>query len=138
MSCWASKMANDTIQEFAFSQLNRPALYFQELLTTTVRIRAGRGRGQALEDFREDAIQLLRKGEERMRKRGYSDKETTDFVAFAVVAFLDESVLSSAIGAFRGYATNPIGAQKYGAHVAGEVFFEKLDILLHAQDSTRV
>src|SRR5262245_61582146 len=131
-------MAETNIQEFAVSQLNRPALFFQELFTTIVRIRSGRGKGQAVEEFRSDALQLLRKGIDRMRQRGYSEKEAKDFAAFAVVAFLDESVLSSANNAFRGYATNPIGLQEFGRQIAGEVFFEKLDVLLQAQDSMRV
>src|SRR5262245_53134015 len=106
------------LQEFAASHLNRPAIFFQELLTVVVRVRAGRGQDLPVNVFRSRAIDLLAKGEERMQQRGYSSSEASDFAAFSVVAFLDESVLSSPGRAFHGYAANPIGAEKYGAHIA--------------------
>jgi type VI secretion system protein ImpK len=131
-------MSQSNIQEYALSHLNRPALFFQELLTTIVRIRAGRGQSVPVDVFRSRALELLAKAEERMQQRGYSAPEIKEYAAFAVIAFLDESVLSAPGNAFRGYATNPVGSQKYGVHSAGEVFFERVDALLLAQDSPRI
>ena len=78
--------------------LDRLALLFQELLTAIVRIYANREQVPDLNGFRSQVLDALRAARKEARRRGYSEEQAR-LAAFAVVAFLDESVRSS---------TNPV------------------------------
>jgi len=98
------------------------ALEFQEVLTIVVRVRYNR---QAVSDafsFREEMKKHLRVAEQRARARGYSAEDTKQ-VIFAVVAFLDESVLSSRNPIFADWPRLPLQAELFGHQLGGEVFF---------------
>ena len=115
---------------------NRLSLVFQELLTAIVRIRARRQQVPNADAFRARSLELLRQAEEDARRRGYSGDDASLGV-FAVVAFLDESVLHSADPIFRDWARRPIQEEMFKGHVAGEKFFQNIRGLLTADDSPR-
>jgi type VI secretion system protein ImpK len=70
------------------------ALFFQELFTVIVRLRSNRQPVTDAAAFRAHLLNALRVAEDESRKLGYS-QEDTRLSAFAVVAFLDESILNS-------------------------------------------
>jgi type VI secretion system protein ImpK len=73
------------------------ALGFQEIFTAVVRLRYNRQAVQDAEAFRAQMRQALRVAEQEARSRGCSPEDVKQ-VIFGVVAFLDESVLSSGRG----------------------------------------
>src|SRR5262249_59827875 len=54
---------------------------------------------------------------------------------FAVVAFVDESVLASRNPVFANWAKLPLQAELYGHQLAGEIFFQDLQRILDRPDS---
>ncbi len=54
---------------------------------------------------------------------------------FAVVAFVDESVLDASNTAFADWPRRPLQEELFGHHVAGEIFFQNLKDLLGRSDS---
>ncbi len=113
------------------------ALEFQEVLTIVVRVRYNR---QAVSDafsFREEMKKHLRVAEQRARARGYSAEDTKQ-VIFAVVAFLDESVLSSRNPIFADWPRLPLQAELFGHQLGGEVFFQELQKVLSRPDSNEL
>src|SRR5262245_2818214 len=102
-------------QQITLMHASRPSFIFQELLTTVVRVRAGIGQVPQMELFRSRALEMLRQGEDETRKRGYLAADVR-LAIFPLVAFLDETVLSSGNPAFRDWARNPLGPELFGAH----------------------
>jgi type VI secretion system protein ImpK len=70
------------------------ALAFQEVLTAVVRVRFGRQAVQNAESFRAHIKESLRTAAQDAMSRGYS-QEDVQLALYAVVAFIDESVLNS-------------------------------------------
>ena len=128
-------MADDTTQTLLYSA-NRPAQVLQELLTAIVRIRAGRQQLPNAEAFRGRCLELLRQAEADARRRGSSGADAR-LAVFAVVAFLDESVLNSSNPIFRDWPRRPLQEELFKGHVAGETFFQNIRDLLLADDSPR-
>lgn len=113
------------------------ALIFQEILTATVRVRSNR---QAVSDagqFRASIREALKTVDQEGRKRGYSGEDLR-LAIFAVVAFLDESVLNSTNPVFAQWPRKPMQEELFGGHVAGEIFFENVEALLRRADSPEV
>jgi len=110
------------------------ALGFQELFTVIARFRAGRQNVSDAAVFRNQIKQMIKAAEERSRRKGYS-QEDTRLAIFAVVAFLDESILNSDVPALADWARKPLQEELFGVHMAGEVFFQSLDRLLSRDDS---
>lgn len=113
------------------------ALVYQEALTAIVRLRSGR---QAVTDanaFRAHMRQLLHTAEQEARGRGYT-AEDARLAMFAVVAFLDESVLNLRSPSFADWPRKPLQEELFGGHVAGEIFFQSLQRLLGSSDSPQV
>src|SRR5208337_3662523 len=54
---------------------------------------------------------------------------------FAVIAFLDESILNLRLPVFADWPRQPLQEERYGHHIAGEIFFQNLQKLLGRQDS---
>ncbi|HEV3333990.1 MAG TPA: DotU family type IV/VI secretion system protein [Bryobacteraceae bacterium] len=111
------------------------ALYFQEILTATVRLRSNRQVANDAEAFRQhirDALRTAAQGANSVG--GYS----TDYVkraTLAVVAFLDESVLNAQNPLFANWPRKPLQEELFGTHMAGETFFQNLQELLAGDDS---
>lgn len=110
------------------------ALCFQEVLTVIVRLRAKRQDVPNAEAFRTQMKQALRAAEQDAIARGYNQDDVRR-VIFAIVAFLDESVLSSHNPVFADWPRLPLQAELYGHQLAGEILFEELQKILGRGDS---
>lgn len=113
------------------------ALVLQEILTATVRLRANRQNVTNVESFRTQMRSALQAAQQESRQKGYSDNDFR-LAAFAVVAFIDESVLNSRNPVFASWPRKPLQEELFGGHMAGETFFENLSGLLRAGDSDHV
>jgi len=113
------------------------ALEFQEVLTIVVRVRYNRQAVSDANSFRAEMKKHLRVAEQRARARGYSEEDVKR-VIFAVVAFLDESVLSSRNPTFADWPRLPLQAELFGNQLGGEVFFQELQRILNRQDANEV
>jgi type VI secretion system protein ImpK len=111
------------------------ALVFQETLTAIERIRAVRERVADAESFRAEIRQQFIATNEEGRKRGYS-REDIRLAMFAVIAFLDESILNSRNPVFADWPRRPLQQEIFGGHQAGEVFFQNVEGLLAQPDSS--
>src|SRR5579864_6597175 len=113
------------------------ALGFQEIFTAVVRLRYNRQAVQDAEAFRAQMRQALRVAEQEARSRGCNPEDVKQ-VIFAVVAFLDESVLSSGNPVFADWPRLPLQAELFGHQLAGEIFFQELQKVLNRPDSHEV
>ena len=86
------------------------------------------------QDFRTSIRAALKAAMEQAKAMGYSS-EMNQLVFFAVVAFLDESVLKMQNPAFADWAQRPLQEEMFGHNRAGEVFFDHLHTILVRQDS---
>src|SRR5215831_20115342 len=76
-------------------KLDRLALLYEGILTAVCRVHTGRQRVQDPEDFHERMKQALSEVASMATRRGYSSEDVQEST-FAVVAFLDEVVLTAA------------------------------------------
>lgn len=107
---------------------------FQEILTVIVRIRSSRQPVADAQKFRNDMKAALKRAEKDALTRGYLPADIRP-ATFAVVAFLDESVLNSTNAAFADWSRMPLQEELYGNQLAGEIFFQNLEKLLAHPDS---
>ena len=111
------------------------ALILQEVLTAVVRYRANRQPVTDAESFRYQIREALKTAANEARNvAGYSSDDVKLGI-FAVVAFLDESILNSRNPVFADWPRKPMQEEMFGHHIAGEVFFQHLDQLLGRDDS---
>lgn len=113
------------------------ALIFQELFTAVARLRAGRQAVSDAASFRHQYREGLRLAEENARQRGYTS-EFTKLSVFALVAFLDESILNLRAPVFAEWPGKPLQEEMFGVHIAGEIFFQNIERLLGQQDSAQL
>ncbi|KAA6461946.1 DotU family type IV/VI secretion system protein [Acidobacteria bacterium AB60] len=85
-------------------------------------------------DFRVSIRAALKAAMEQAKVTGYSS-EVNQLAFFAVVAFLDESVLKMQNPAFADWAQRPLQEEMFGHNRAGEIFFDHLHTILVRQDS---
>lgn len=110
------------------------ALVFQEILVGSERLRTGR---QTVTDpavFRQQVIDALKAADQQARNQGYAS-EDIKLAIFAVVAFVDESILNLRLPVFADWPRRPLQEELFGHHVAGEIFFTNLQQLLGKSDS---
>jgi len=117
----------------AAPKLDRLALLYEGILTATVRVQSGRQQVQDPENFRARMKQALREIASAAARKGYSAEDVQE-ANFAVVAFLDESVLTSDPCASE-WAQKSLGEDLFGQRSAGEVFFKRLETLRANRDS---
>ena len=101
------------------------ALVFQEVLVAGERLRSGR---QTVTDpaiFRQQVIDALKLADQQARSQGYH-ADDIKLAIFAVVAFVDESVLNLRLPVFEDWPRRPLQEELFGHHVAGEIFFQTL------------
>jgi type VI secretion system protein ImpK len=110
------------------------ALIFQEALTVIERLRANRQQVANAAAFRAQIRNTLGAAEQEATQRGYTHEDVRVAI-FAVVAFLDESILNSHSPVFADWTRKPLQEELFGVHVAGEIFFNNLDRLLARQDA---
>src|SRR5215510_1495706 len=112
----------------------RLALALQEVLTTVARLRADKQVASDADSFRARVKQVLATAEQEARTVGYQSEDVR-FALFAVIAFLDETVLNSTQPMFAGWSSRTLQEEVFGVHMAGEFFFQYLQQLLTRQDS---
>lgn len=110
------------------------ALVFQELLTVGERLRSNRQAVTDAPSFRAQIWDAVRTADNEARKRGYAP-EDIELAIFAVIAFLDESILGVRHPVFADWPRQPLQEERYGHHIAGEIFFQNLAKLHQRQDS---
>jgi type VI secretion system protein ImpK len=110
------------------------ALSFQEILTAIVRIRFNRQGVASADSFKEQMRQALRSAVQEGPQKGYSPEDVKTAV-FAVVTFLDESVLASTNPVFSTWSRLPLQEELFGHHMGGEAFFQYVQQLLARRDS---
>jgi type VI secretion system protein ImpK len=118
-------------------QTRRPdnlALAFQEILTVIERLRSNRQPIPDAATFRQQFRAALQQADAEARRRGYT-AEDIQLAIFAVVAFLDESILNLRSPVFADWPRQPLQEEFFGHHIAGEVFFQHLQRLIGANES---
>lgn len=113
------------------------ALAFQEVLTAVVRLRSNRQAVHDVEQFRGQVRQALQLANQEGRRMGYADEDIRLGI-FAVVAFLDESVLNLQSPVFADWVRKPMQEELFGRHTAGEIFFDQLQQLLGRRESLQL
>jgi type VI secretion system protein ImpK len=110
------------------------AFVMQELLTVGERLRSNRQQVADAASFRAQIWTAVRQAEDDARRRGYSTDDI-ELAVFAAVAFLDESILNLRLPVFADWPRQPLQEERYGHHVAGEIFFQNLAKLSTRADS---
>jgi type VI secretion system protein ImpK len=113
------------------------ALALQEVFTAAVRLRSNRQVASDAHSFRTQVKQLLAAADGQARQAGYSGDDVR-LAVYAVIVFIDESVLSSQLPMFDGWTNRPLQEEIFGSHVGGEIFFDHLAELLRRPDSPEV
>jgi type VI secretion system protein ImpK len=110
------------------------ALTLQEAFTAVVRLRANRQVAANVEAFRVQMKHVLAAAEQEARRIGYAGEDVR-YALFALIAFIDESVLNSPQPMFADWGRRPLQEEVFGGHTGGELFFQYLQQLLGRQDS---
>ncbi len=110
------------------------ALVYQEILTAITRLRSNRQSVTDATSFRNQVKSAIGAAETEATRRGYSTEDVR-LGTFAVVAFLDESILNSQNPAFADWPRMPLQEELFGVHVAGEMYFQCINKLLAKNDS---
>jgi type VI secretion system protein ImpK len=113
------------------------ALSFQELLTVGERLRCNRQTVADASSFRAQIWAAVKTASDHARNRGYP-QEDIELATFAVIAFVDESILNLRSPIFADWPRQPLQEERYGHHVAGEIFFQNLQKLLLRDDSPQL
>jgi type VI secretion system protein ImpK len=115
-------------------KLDRLALLYEGILTVIGRVRTGRQRVQDPEDFRARMKQALAEVKSTAARRGYAAADTQEG-EFAVVAFLDEAILTASDTDAANWVGKSLGEELYDQRSAGELFFKRLETLRANRDS---
>lgn len=110
------------------------ALVFQELLTVGERLRANRQQVGDAASFRAQLWARIKLADEEARRQNYQAADI-ELAIFAVVAFLDESILNLRLPVFVDWPRQPMQEERFGHHMAGEIFFQNIQALLRRSDS---
>lgn len=117
------------------SRQGQLAILLQELLTATVRLRIAPGEApNDAEAFRAQVLRLISGANQEARRIGYSEQDV-GFALYAVVAFLDETVLTMGHPGFRSWQGKPLQEEIFGVNVGGDIFFQYLEALMAREDS---
>lgn len=121
----------------AASRRENLALLYQGLLTGIVRIHSGR---QPLVDaamFRRRTKEALAEVTREAMKRSYAAEHTIE-TDFALVAFLDEVILTSKDPARDDWVRKPLQEELFNLSTAGEMFFTRIERLLQRPDTAEL
>ncbi|HMD75770.1 MAG TPA: DotU family type IV/VI secretion system protein [Terracidiphilus sp.] len=116
---------------------NNLALAFQEVFTVILRTRFFVQRVENADSFRATLRKMISAAVKDASAMGYSD-EASKMAIYAMVGFLDESVLNSKDPTFADWARRPLQEEMFGGHVAGELFFRNVAELLNRPESAEV
>ncbi len=126
MSARSSSMRPDTL-----------ALLFQGIFTAIVRIQSGKQPLADIEGFRRRMKSALQEAERDAITAHYSNDDVTN-AEFAVVALLDEAILSSKDPGRDEWRKKTLNVELFGEANAGEVFFDRLQTLVRREESQRM
>jgi type VI secretion system protein ImpK len=121
----------------AASKPDNLALLYQNVLTGIVRIQAGRQPLNDIEVFRKRMKAALQEVEREAGLAGYRSNDVRD-AEFAVVAFLDETILSLRDPKAEDWRKKPLNIELFGQAIAGDVFFDKLTDIERRSDSPQL
>ena len=110
------------------------ALIYQEILTAITRFRSNRQAVSDAASFRAQIKGAIGVAEAEATRRGYPPDDVR-LATFAVVAFLDESILNSNSPIFADWPRMPLQEELFGVHTAGEMFFQCVDRLMAKGDA---
>jgi len=113
------------------------ALLYQEVLTGIVRLRANRHGISDAGAFRYQMHGAINTAASQALAAAYPSDDVK-LATFAVVAFLDESVLNSQNPIFADWLRKPLQEELFGTHIAGELFYRYLQQILGRNDSPDV
>jgi len=113
------------------------AMNYQEVLTVITRFRSKRQTATDAGVFRNQMKAAIKKAETAAMESRYP-VEDTRLATFAVVAFLDESILNSNNPVFADWPRMPLQEELFGGHTAGEIFFQCIDRLLARGDTPQL
>ena len=116
---------------------NNLALAFQEVLTVILRTRFNVQRWDSAEGMRDRIRQMVRSATQNVSAIGYS-RATVQMALYAIVGFLDESLLSSKDPIFSDWSRRPLQEELFGDQLAGEKFFRHVTELLNMPESSEV
>jgi type VI secretion system protein ImpK len=119
------------------ARTNSLALSFQDVITVVLRMRYGTQRVPDARAFRTNVRNMIGAAVNNVRAMGYSDNASR-MALYAIIAFLDETVLNSQDPAFADWARQPLQEEMFGGHVAGEAFFNNVNGLLNAPETSEV
>lgn len=115
-------------------KLDRLALLYEGILSVIGRVQTGRQRVHDPEDFRQRMKQALREIASSAARRGYAAEDVNE-ANFAVVAFLDEAILSAPDSSAEDWVGKSLGQDLFNQRSAGELFFKHLEKLRADRDS---
>lgn len=110
------------------------AVIFQEPLTAVVRVWSNPQMSQDPYSLRESMKSALKTAIDDARRKGFTDEETR-LAMFAIVAYLDETILTQNQPSFADWRRKPLQEEFFGVHIAGEIFFQNLENILRQPDS---
>jgi type VI secretion system protein ImpK len=119
------------------TKTNDLALAFQEVFTVVLRTRFFVQRVENADSFRATLRRMISAAVKDAGAMGYSD-EASKMAIYAMIGFLDESVLNSKDPTFAEWARRPLQEEMFGGHVAGELFFRNVNDLLNRPESAEV
>ncbi|HTT22299.1 MAG TPA: type IVB secretion system protein IcmH/DotU [Candidatus Sulfotelmatobacter sp.] len=123
-----------TPSEIPVQKLDRLALLYEGVFTAIVRVQTARQQVQDAENFRSRMGQALKEIASTAARRGYSAEDVSE-ANFAVVAFLDETVLTAQDPSASQWARKSLGEELFDQRSAGELFFKRLETLRANRDS---
>lgn len=113
---------------------NSLAMAFQDAITVILRVRYRVQRVSDIAAFRDSIRKMIAAAVHEARRAGYSDA-TAQMALYAIIGFLDESVLTSQDLAFADWARRPLQEEMFGGAFAGEYFFRHVNDLLNQQET---
>ena len=113
------------------------AMAFQEVFTVILRTRFQVQRVEDVEAFRATLRRMISAAVKDASALGYSD-EASKMAIYAIIAFLDESILTSRDPTFADWARRPLQEEMFGGSFAGEYFFRNVTDLLNRSESAEV
>jgi type VI secretion system protein ImpK len=108
---------------------------YQEVLTTIIRLMSGADQVSDAARFRADIRQLLRTAE-MQATRLRIDTRDIGLASYAVVAFVDTSIMTSRLPVFEDWQGQTLQAELYRANVGGETFFDNLTGIMRRPETT--
>jgi len=122
------------MQNSALMDRETLAVIFQEPLTAVVRVWANPQMSQDPHGLRESMKNALKASIEDARRKSFSEEETR-LAMFAIVAYLDETILTQNQATFADWRRKPLQEELFGVHIAGEIFFQNLETIIRQPDS---